>query len=194
MPTVVAPVQIKSEPLDIKPLGAFVDDRVELIRQAFTCLKPKEIKCLVPDFLQGKSIEFLQEQCLDEVLGISTKRLLSIINSTKCPTDTESSSDEDEKIVGESSSCKKCAVLLNKYNVKATIAEHISLDEISSDSDVEIAKPIAKKGKSKDVKAKKEKEPGESLSLIFLKMVQVPGLKIFWSFALWLRGSIGREY
>lgn len=112
------------------------DDRVELIRQAFTCLKPKEIKCLVPDFLQGKSIEFLQEQCLDEVLGISTKRLLSIINSTKCPTDTESSSDEDEKIV-----------------------EHISLDEISSDSDVEIAKPIAKKGKSKDVKAKKEKEP-----------------------------------
>lgn len=97
----VNPVQIKAEPLDIKPLGAFVDDRVELIRQAFSCLKPKEVKCLVPDSLQGKSIESLQEQCLDEVLGISTKRLLSIINSTKCPTDTESSSDEDEKIVGE---------------------------------------------------------------------------------------------
>ncbi|XP_019529938.3 ABC transporter F family member 4 [Aedes albopictus] len=132
----VNPVQIKAEPLDIKPLGAFVDDRVELIRQAFSCLKPKEVKCLVPDSLQGKSIESLQEQCLDEVLGISTKRLLSIINSTKCPTDTESSSDEDEKIV-----------------------EHISLDEISSDSEVEMAKPAAKKTKSKDVKSKKDKEP-----------------------------------
>lgn len=95
------PVQIKTEPLDIKPLGAYVDDRVELIRQAFTCLKPKEVKCLVPDFLQGKSIESVQEQCLDEMLGISKKRLLAIINNTKCPTDTESSSDEDEKIIGK---------------------------------------------------------------------------------------------
>ncbi|XP_062554368.1 DNA ligase 1 isoform X2 [Armigeres subalbatus] len=136
--TTVVPVQIKAEPLDIKPLSAFVEDRVELIRQAFSCLKPKEVKCLVPDFLQGKSIESLQESCLDELLGISTKRLLAILNNTKCPTDTESSSDEDEKIV-----------------------EHISLDEISSDSDVEIAKPIAKKVKSKDVKSKKVKEPGE---------------------------------
>ncbi|XP_065086912.1 DNA ligase 1 [Ochlerotatus camptorhynchus] len=128
------PIQIKPEPLDIKPLGAYVDDRVELIRQAFTCLKPKEVKCLVPDFLQGKSIESIQEQCLDEMLGISTKRLLAIINNTKCPTDTESSSDEDEKFI-----------------------EHISLDEISSDSEVEIAKPAAKKIKSKDIKLKKTK-------------------------------------
>lgn len=133
-PTPAAPVQIKAEPLGIKPLGAYVDDRVELIRQAFTCLKPKEVKCLVPDFLEGKSIEFIQEQCLDELLGISTKRLLSIINNTKCPTDTESE-EEDEKIV-----------------------EHISLDEISSDSDVEIPKPLAKKVKPKHAKAKKAKE------------------------------------
>lgn len=99
-PAAPAAVQIKSEPLDIKPLSAFVDDRVELIRQAFMCLKPKEITCLAPDGLQSKSIEFIQEQCLDEVLGISTKRLLSIINSTECPTDTDSSDEEDEKITG----------------------------------------------------------------------------------------------
>lgn len=92
------PVSVKAEPLDIKPLSAYVDERVELIRQAFSCLKPKEIKALVPDFMVGKSIESIQEQCLDEVLGISTKRLLSIINSTKCPTDTESSSDEEAQL------------------------------------------------------------------------------------------------
>lgn len=122
-------VQIKSEPLDIKPLSAFVDDRVELIRQAFMCLKPKEITCLAPDAFQGKSIEFIQEQCLDEVLGISTKRLLSIINSTQCPTDTDSSDEEEEKIT-----------------------EHISLDEISSDSEVEV-KPQPKKKAAKKTKA-----------------------------------------
>lgn len=121
------PLQIKSEPLDIKPLSAFVDDRVELIRQAFMCLKPKEITCLAPDAFQGKSIEFIQEQCLDEVLGISTKRLLSIINSTQCPTDTDSSDEEK-------------------------ITEHISLDEISSDSEVEV-KPQPKKKAAKKTKA-----------------------------------------
>lgn len=44
----------------------------------------------------------MQEICLEEVLGISKKRLLSIINATKCPSDTESSdSDSDvEKVEG----------------------------------------------------------------------------------------------
>lgn len=137
VPTAAA-VQIKSEPLDIKPLSAFVDDRVELIRQAFMCLKPKEITCLAPDAFQGKSIEFIQEQCLDEVLGISTKRLLSIINSTQCPTDTDSSDEEEEKIT-----------------------EHISLDEISSDSEVEV-KPQPKKKAAKKTKATDGKKTNNS--------------------------------
>ncbi|XP_055550190.1 uncharacterized protein DDB_G0284459 [Wyeomyia smithii] len=134
-PTQSIPVLVKSEPLDIKPLSAFVDERVKLIRQAFMCLKPKEVKALVPDFMSGKSIESIQEQCLDELLGISKKRLLSIINSTKCPTDTESSSDEDAQ----------------------PQTEHISLDEISSDSEVEISQP-AKNVKSKESKKRKNKE------------------------------------
>lgn len=57
-------------------------------------------------------MDIIQEQCLDELLGISKKRLLSIINATQCPSDTESSDSDVEKIV-----------------------EHISLDEISSDDD-----------------------------------------------------------
>lgn len=52
---------------------------------------------------KGKSNEEIQEICLEEVLGISKKRLLSIINATKCPTDTESSDSgsDVEKIEGE---------------------------------------------------------------------------------------------
>lgn len=48
---------------------------------------------------------------MNDLLGISTKRLRSIIQETKCPTDTESSSDSDVD------------------NVEG----HISLEEISSD-------------------------------------------------------------
>ncbi|XP_055635062.1 clumping factor A isoform X2 [Toxorhynchites rutilus septentrionalis] len=134
--TVTLPVQIKTEPVETKPLSAYIEDRVELIRQAFMCLKPKEIQCLVPDFLQGKSIEYIQEQCLDEVLGISTKRLHSIINCTRCPTDTESSSDEDVQGMNE----------------------HISLDEISSDSDVDTKQLLnAKNSNSMGTKKKRRK-------------------------------------
>lgn len=43
----------KDEPAaETKPLGDYVDDRVELIRQAFACLKPKTIKNITPDFLK----------------------------------------------------------------------------------------------------------------------------------------------
>ncbi|KAL7037746.1 hypothetical protein ACKWTF_009340 [Chironomus riparius] len=96
------------EPL--KPLSHYVKDRLELTKQLFSCLKKKQIKSRLPVNLQKKSIERIQQICLDEILGISTKRLLSIINNTICPDHTDS---DDSDI------------------------EHISLSEISSDSDIE---------------------------------------------------------
>lgn len=101
--------QDDKEPL--KPLSHYVKDRLELTKQLFSCLKKKQIKSRLPVNLQKKSIERIQQICLDEILGISSKRLLSIINNTQCPNDTESDSD----------------------------IEHISLSEISSDSDIEEA-------------------------------------------------------
>lgn len=94
-----------------KSLSFFVKDRLELTKQLFSCLKSKQIKSRCPSNLQNKSMEKIQQVCLDEILGISSKRLLSIINNTSCPADTESDSD----------------------------IEHISLSEISSeDSDDDV--------------------------------------------------------
>ncbi|XP_050083120.1 uncharacterized protein LOC126569804 [Anopheles aquasalis] len=123
-----AGTNIKQEPEELKPLGEYIDDRLELIRQVFSCVKPKEINYLLPDFLEGKSNDIIKERCLDELLGISTKRLRSIINNTKCPTDTESDSENSD---------------LEK------IEEHISLDEISSDSDAD-GKRSGKSGAARD--------------------------------------------
>lgn len=44
--------KIKLEPEEIHPLEYYVGDRVELIRQAFKCLKTKTIKSLAPDCLK----------------------------------------------------------------------------------------------------------------------------------------------
>ncbi|XP_055711380.1 chemotaxis regulatory protein ChePep isoform X2 [Phlebotomus papatasi] len=145
----VEKIKVKTEPIDILPLSEYVDDRVELIKQAFQCLNPKAIKKIAPDFLQSKPIEKIQEQCLNEVLGMSKKRLLSIINATKCPTDTESSSDEEA--------------------VKAVV-EHISLDEISSED--ERSKTASKK-KHKKTEKKAEEKPPEKKEYSVLELLEL---------------------
>lgn len=44
---------------DGHPLGHYIDDRVELIRQIFMSLKSKTIKSIAPDFLQVKDNDFV---------------------------------------------------------------------------------------------------------------------------------------
>lgn len=77
----------------------------------------------------------IEELCLNELLGISTKRLLSIINATKCPSDTESSSDSD--VEHQEGMLEKVNIDLICNSLLLLIAEHISLEEISSDSEIE---------------------------------------------------------
>ncbi|KAJ6636563.1 hypothetical protein Bhyg_15154 [Pseudolycoriella hygida] len=131
----VADKVIKKESQDLHPLSHYIDDRVELIRQIFMSLKSKTIKSIAPDFMQGQSLETIQEHCLDELLGISTKRLQSIINATPCPDNTDSSDSDVEKI-----------------------EEHISLEEISSDSADDALQAKKPKGKS----TAKHNENGDS--------------------------------
>lgn len=87
-----------------KPLSYYVKDRLELTKQAFSCLKSKQIKSRIPSNLQKKSMAKIQQLCLDEILGISSKRLLSIVNNTLCPADTESDSDIEHISLSEISS------------------------------------------------------------------------------------------
>lgn len=76
----------------------------------------------------------VEELCLNELLCISTKRLKSIIEDSRCPTDTESSEDSD--VEHKEGKYKQHAH--NTYMfIFSVFTEHISLEEISSDSDIE---------------------------------------------------------
>lgn len=48
----VSLIAVKKEPIDIKSLEHYVDDRIELIRQIFDSLKTKTIESIIPEFLQ----------------------------------------------------------------------------------------------------------------------------------------------
>lgn len=80
-------------------------------------------------------MEEIQEMCLNELLGISTKRLMSIINATKCPTDTESDTDSDVEHKEGIDCNSNFFNILN--HIRIISSDHVSLEEISSDSEIE---------------------------------------------------------
>ncbi|XP_004924188.1 uncharacterized protein LOC101735496 [Bombyx mori] len=94
-------------------LAYYIHDRVELMHQIFSVLKPKELKAMAPDCVRNVSIDDLQELCTEELLGISSKRLLAILDGAEPPSDTESSSRSPSPQL-----------------------ETISLDSISSDEEI----------------------------------------------------------
>ncbi|KAH8361396.1 hypothetical protein KR084_000763 [Drosophila pseudotakahashii] len=152
------PISIKKEKLEedrtLHPISHYIDDRLELVKQIFGTLKPKTIMNLAPEFLKKTPLDEIEELCLEELLCLSTKRLKSIIEGTKCPTDTESSEDSDVE----------------------QKEEHISLEEISSDSD--IGGQESRRNKKK-LRAKKtnngngnNKESGGQMSVLELLELQ----------------------
>lgn len=92
-------------------------------------------------------METIQEYCLDELLGISNKRLRSIINATKCPENTDSSDSDVENIEGKLVDLTQSKHTL--LNAQFFQPEHISLEEISSDSADDALHAKKSKGKPK---------------------------------------------
>ncbi|KMZ00230.1 uncharacterized protein DDB_G0286299 [Drosophila simulans] len=150
------PISIKKEKMEedrkLHPMSHYIDDRLELVKQIFGTLKPKTILNLAPEFLKKTPLDEIEELCLEELLCLSTKRLKSIIENTKCPTDTESSEDSDVE---------------HKE-------EHISLEEISSDSDIgQESRKTKKKIRSKKTNNGNEnKESGGQMSVLELLELQ----------------------
>ncbi|EDV97005.1 nucleolar and coiled-body phosphoprotein 1 [Drosophila grimshawi] len=150
------PITIKKEKSEedrsLQPISHYIDDRLELVKQIFGTLKPKTIINLAPEFLKKTNLDEIEELCLNELLCISTKRLKSIIANTRCPSDTESSEDSDVE---------------HKQ-------EHVSLEEISSDSDIggSVMRRAKKLRKSNANRADKKQEPSAQISVLELLELQ----------------------
>ncbi|XP_068141822.1 transcriptional regulator ATRX homolog [Drosophila tropicalis] len=151
------PIGIKKEKLEedrtLHHISHYIDDRLELVKQIFATLKPKTIINLAPEFLKKAPLEEIEERCLDELLCISTKRLKSIIEDKLCPSDTESSEDSDVQ---------------HKE-------EHISLEEISSDSDIGDSRRAKKRNwlvAKKPIKKEQNEETDGQISVLELLELQ----------------------
>ena len=116
----------------------YANDRIKLMKEVLKLIKPKKIKSIAPDDLkvnfgttqfcshntcglQHLDIEEINSMLLEELLGISNKRLRYILDGVKADVESSSTDSEEEK--------------QNPVDV-------ISLDDIS-DEDFEIIEPDA---------------------------------------------------
>lgn len=64
-------------------LAYYIHDRVELMHQVFSVIKPKDLKAMAPECVQHISIDDLQELCTEEVNYQINILLLAIILARK---------------------------------------------------------------------------------------------------------------
>ncbi|XP_071501784.1 uncharacterized protein [Diadema antillarum] len=75
-----------------QPLGFYLQDREELISQAFRAIKGSQLDAMVPDILKNVPLVELKRLCLNQLEGMSRKRIKCVIAGTEM----QSSSDSDE--------------------------------------------------------------------------------------------------
>lgn len=99
--------------LDIKPLTEYVDDRKELNNELFKIMGRKQMKKLLPKSIKKMDVEELKSRCLDQLEGISKRRLLKLIDGREM----SSSSSESER---ENDSRSSIAKKSSKQNARVT--------------------------------------------------------------------------
>lgn len=124
-------------------LSYYIGDRVKLMKEVLKIVKPRKIFAMAPDCMRNMDKDEINSMLLEELLGISNKRLKYIFEGKNL--DEESSTDEDQPV------------------------DVISLDDISDDDFVIISdeegqinksekrKKIKEELKEKSRKVKKEK-------------------------------------
>ncbi|KAK4881679.1 hypothetical protein RN001_004998 [Aquatica leii] len=95
-------------------LSFYAKDKVKLMKEVLKIIKPKKIKAMAPDCIKHMDIVDINSMLLEELLGISNKRLQYIFKGENADRETSSSESDDEE--------------------KEAI-DVISLDDISDDDD-----------------------------------------------------------
>ncbi|XP_066259259.1 DNA ligase 1 [Euwallacea similis] len=116
-------------------LSYYTNDRVKLMKQVLKIIKPKKIKCMAADCMKSMDLQEINSMLLEELLGISNKRLKYIFDGKTL--EEESSTDDDQSV------------------------DIISLDDISDDDFVVISDEGDNRQKRKHKRKKVKDEPGE---------------------------------
>ncbi|XP_072928684.1 caspase activity and apoptosis inhibitor 1 [Hemitrygon akajei] len=86
----------------LKPISSYISDRKEMLEQCFRVIGEKKLQKMLPDILKSCSVEEIKSLCLEQLMLLSNKKLLQIIEG-----DDLGSSDTEEEAVENDRSKKK---------------------------------------------------------------------------------------
>ncbi|XP_018561744.1 myb-like protein X [Anoplophora glabripennis] len=78
-------------------LSYYLNDRVKLMKEVLKIIKPKKIKSMAPECIKNLDNEEVNSMLLEELLGISNKRLKYIFNGQNLEEDSSSTDPEAEQ-------------------------------------------------------------------------------------------------
>ncbi|VEN56820.1 unnamed protein product [Callosobruchus maculatus] len=78
-------------------LSYYASDRVKLMKEVLKIIKPKKIRSMAPEFMRNMDNEEINSMLLEELLGISNKRLRYIFNGQNLEEDSSSTDPEDDQ-------------------------------------------------------------------------------------------------
>lgn len=82
---------------EVYPLTHYIDNRTELLNQVFTVIKKKQLKSMLPTVLKNISLDEIKSLCLEQLLGMSKKRILAVLDDKKMETSSSESDHEEPR-------------------------------------------------------------------------------------------------
>ncbi|KAJ8040618.1 Caspase activity and apoptosis inhibitor 1 [Holothuria leucospilota] len=86
-------------------LGHYINDREEMLKQAFQSVSKEQLLAMIPDVLKDCPMEVLKAMCLGQLEGMSKKRIRHVLAGEEMlsSSDTDESGNEleDEKMEGQ---------------------------------------------------------------------------------------------
>ncbi|KAL6425362.1 hypothetical protein ACFW04_009511 [Cataglyphis niger] len=80
---------------DLKPIKNYLSNRKEFTRQLFKSVKLEKIRMMLPQVLKHVDLSELEEYCVNELNGMSTARILSILNGKPMLESSDTSETDD---------------------------------------------------------------------------------------------------
>ncbi|KAH1026404.1 SWR1-complex protein 3 [Dendroctonus ponderosae] len=114
-------------------LSYYVEDRVKLMKEVLKIIKPKKMKSMAPECMKNMDMQEINSMLLEELLGISNRRLKYIFEGKTLEEDSSTDEDHAEDV--------------------------ISLDDISDDDFIVISDDETNKPRHKHKRSRIKKEP-----------------------------------
>ncbi|BES88990.1 Hypothetical protein NTJ_01797 [Nesidiocoris tenuis] len=150
----------------LKPIGEYIIDKEEMIEQVFASIPIIEVRNMVPIKLQGMPLHELKAECMVELLAMSDREILDVLEGRKVR-DAESSESGSETVFVISDEEKRIKREKKDFKASKVVTDDRSSAERSSSSRKKKKKRVKKevddKIEPKTKKKKRQKDKEEAL-------------------------------